>query len=37
MIENRRSNSITPQQLKMIHQAIFGRYDLDHNGYLEEE
>lgn len=21
----------------MIHQAIFGHYDVDHNGFLEEE
>jgi Ca2+-binding EF-hand superfamily protein len=37
MIENRRSNIITNQQLEMIHQAIFGKYDLDNNGYLEKE
>jgi hypothetical protein len=37
MFQNRKTNRVTPEQLEMIHKAIFGQYDLDHNGYLEEE
>ncbi len=36
MIQSRHSNSVTNEQLQLIQQAIFNRYDINRNGYLDE-